>query len=477
MNNYLIYLFEASVCIAVFYFLYWSSLRHTTFFVLNRLFLVSTVVLSFVVPLLHVSGTGISNPISEYAVSVYDADHVSPDTHGEGILLEQASALPTFDRIVAVIYIVVAAFLALRLIRNVVLLLRERRGSFEKVGDVRIKSTHMPHPFSFLDTIFLPAGAVRQSILDHERVHIEQRHWIDLMIVELSMVVLWFNPVLILVRRSIRLQHEYHADNVAAGETSSPENYLSCLLEQIRPIPMPGPASQFFSNNLKQRIIMLTKEKSPRKMFLLYAMVLPVLAFLLTAFGLDDDHTLQPASRAITLVVDAAHGGTDAGASFAGVDEKTITLAVARQVQAMGGDLNVNVVLTRDNDRTMSLADRTNFAKLHNADVFVSIHMDVDASDPAKHGISCMIAATDARGESRRLSENLRKRLGELAGISFQGTKQGNAYILKNNTVPAAVIELGFLSNSDDLNFVKDVDNQRKIAGQILKSVVDFRNK
>lgn len=477
MNNYMIYLFEVSVCIAVFYLLYWTLLRRTTFFVLNRYYLVITMLVSFVIPLLEITNTGLPHQISEYVYEVKGSGPAVLDVHEEGVLLEQEVTYSAIEFYGMALYIAVAAFLGLRLLRNVVALLRKRRGRFEMLNGLRVIRINQSDPFSFFDTVFLPVGLQEQSILDHERIHIEQRHWIDLMVVELVMVVLWINPLLILVRRSIKLQHEYHADNGALGSAPSPEIYLSCLLAQISPARMPGPASQFFSNNLKNRIIMLTKKNSPRRMTLLYVLVVPAVVILLTAFSVSEDSGLAAPASGITLVVDAAHGGTDHGASSSGVAEKTITLAVAKQVQTLGEKLGVRVLLTRDDDRNMTLAERASFSNQNKADAFVSLHVDVDPSDSATNGISCLIASAEGGIENQRLSQNLADQFKRLNGISFRGTKSGNMYLLKNSTAPTVLIELGYLSNDDDLRFMQDADNQRKVAEQILKSVIAFKKK
>ncbi len=474
MNNFFAYLFEVSVCIGVWYLLYWSLLRRTTFFVLNRYYLVMTLVLSFVIPLLEITDTGLRHQISEYIYHVEDAGVLAPEIHEDGVVQVLEFGVPAIERYGTILYIVVAAFLGVRLVRNVAALVYERSGSYEMLDGLRVVRTKHSNPFSFFDTVFLPKGSKDQSVFDHERVHIEQQHWIDLVIVELAVVILWMNPLLIFVRRSIKLQHEYHADDVAFAESPSPEIYLSCLLAQFGPVNVPGPASQFFSNNLKHRIIMLTKKNSPRPMALVYALAVPLCVFLLTAFSVGEDRTLVPSS-AITLVVDAAHGGTDTGASSSGVSEKTITLAVAKQVQILGKELGVNVLLTRDGDHNLSLADRTNFSRRNNADVFLSLHMNVDPSDPETNGINCMIAANERNTEVQRLAESLNDQLQRVTGMSFRGTKTGNPYVLKNNAAPAAIIELGYLSNSNDLNFMKDDRNQRTIASEILKSVIAFK--
>ena len=475
MNTCLIYLFEVSVCIAVFYLLYWTLLRHTTFFVLNRYYLVVSVVLSFVIPSLEITDTGLRHQISEYVYEVSSSGVVGSDPHEKGDFLEQESGFSAIERYGVILYIAIAILFGLRLIVNVVTLVRKRRGSFELLNGLRVIRTNQPEPFSFFDTVFLPVGLNEQSILDHERVHIEQRHWIDLMIVELAIVVLWINPLMIFVRRSIKMLHEYHADKGALGAASSPEIYLSCLLAQISPVRMPGPASQFFSNNLKHRIIMITKKNSPRRMALLYALAIPAIVVLLTAFSVSENTGLAPAASEITLVVDAAPGGTDPGASLSGVSEKTITLAVAKQIQMLGEKLGVKVLLTRADDRSMTLVDRANFSNLSKADAFVSLHVDVDPSNSATNGISCLIASGEGGLENQRLSQSLAEQFKRLDGISFRGTKSGNMYLLKNSTAPTVLIELGYLSNNDDLKFMQDAGNQRKVAEQILKSVIAFK--
>ena len=75
---------------------------------------------------------------------------------------------------------------------------------------------------------------------------------------------------------------------------------------------------------------------------------------------------------------------------------------------------------------------------------------------------------------SKRLAEQLVNQLQKLQGIRVNGIKKSNFYVLKSNPIPAVLLELGFLSNASDYNFVNDSKNQRAMAEKILAAVTDF---
>ena len=80
-------------------------------------------------------------------------------------------------------------------------------------GAVRIVRTDLPQPFSFFNLIFLPKDEVNPLIVEHEKAHVCYHHWVDLLMLEISSAVLWFNPLMIFYKKSIKLQHEYEADD------------------------------------------------------------------------------------------------------------------------------------------------------------------------------------------------------------------------------------------------------------------------
>ena len=119
----------------------------------------------------------------------------------------------------------------------------------------------------------------------HELVHIRQKHWFDLLLVELLCMMQWFNPLVWMYVRFIRQNHEYLADEVALQQTSDPAVYRAVLLNQIVGAPVVGLTNSFnYSPNKKRFNMMKNIITSPyRKMKVL--LILPVFAIVLYSFA------------------------------------------------------------------------------------------------------------------------------------------------------------------------------------------------
>ena len=217
---------------------------------------------------------------------------------------------------------------------------------------------------------------------------------------------------------------------------------------------------------------------------------------------------IAPARRAGTLVVlDPGHGGEDQGAlGPAGELEKNITLAVARATSTRLQAAGVMVRLTRDGDDGTSLGDRTALANQLEADAFVSIHanayrgkgvrgaetyyMSVDASDAdaaAAAAAENVGAAPDTvqlilwdmahvanLNASANLARSIQERFNELQGIKDRGIRQAPFVVLTGATMPAALVEVGFLSNSADARRLTSAAGQEELARVLAEAVLAF---
>ena len=124
--------------------------------------------------------------------------------------------------------------------------------------------------------------------MNHEMVHIRQKHWLDLVLVELLCILQWFNPLAWIYVRFMRQNHEYLADEVALQRTSDPAIYRAALLNQIVGAPVVSLANSFnYSLNKKRFNMMKNIISSPyRKMKIL--LILPVFAIVLYSFAKPD---------------------------------------------------------------------------------------------------------------------------------------------------------------------------------------------
>jgi hypothetical protein len=144
-------------------------------------------------------------------------------------------------------------------------------------------------PFSFLGALFVRSRNEDPIIIHHEMVHIRQNHWIDLVLIEVAAIVLWFNPVIYLYRRSIIIQQEYIADQHTLISVPI-EEYLNCITRQLESNLYSRMINGFNTQSIKQRIIMMTNTK--KYSAVRYLLVLPLIAVLTLAF------TTQKAGKA-----------------------------------------------------------------------------------------------------------------------------------------------------------------------------------
>lgn len=218
-----------------------------------------------------------------------------------------------------------------------------------------------------------------------------------------------------------------------------------------------------------------------------------------------------------TVVIDPGHGGADDGASGpGGLKEKDLTLAVAQELARLLRDrAGLSAILTRGGDDGASLVARTETANRHQADLFLSIHanatpvgqatgaetyfLHVDATDEAARTVAAI--ENDATGlrergqaggpleivlwdlaqqqyldESSRLAEVVQAELNALAGIRSRGVKQANFLVLRGATMPAILVEVGFLSNPAEERRMRNAEFQRATAEAIFRAILAFRD-
>jgi N-acetylmuramoyl-L-alanine amidase len=149
-----------------------------------------------------------------------------------------------------------------------------------------------------------------------------------------------------------------------------------------------------------------------------------------------------------TVVLDAGHGGYDAGAvngtRYEKDDNLRMTKAVGDILQANG----VNVIYTRTGDEYISLGQRADTANANNADMFVSFHRNSSVS-PDANGFENYVAPT-ASARSKQWAATVYNDVADTNIFTNRGLKEANYYVLRNTRIPAMLLELGFISNSAD---------------------------
>ncbi|NJK95353.1 MAG: hypothetical protein HC905_10955 [Bacteroidales bacterium] len=131
--------------------------------------------------------------------------------------------------------------------------------AFKKIGPDRLVVMHnLPYPFSFLHLIFINRQTLSEAnhgaMLEHERVHIRQWHWLDLILLEFLVAVQWFNPFAWLFRRSVKELHEYLADEEVLKQTPKLD-YQLLLFSQVCGTDLYQPVNGFKSSLTKNEFL------------------------------------------------------------------------------------------------------------------------------------------------------------------------------------------------------------------------------
>lgn len=187
---------------------------------------------------------------------------------------------------------------------------------------------------------------------------------------------------------------------------------------------------------------------------------------------------LPPASGEKIVAIDAGHGGKDPGATENGLQEKEINLAVALKVESILKQHGIKVVMTRTDDTFLELRERINVATEQKADTFVSIHANSFSSNSANGTETYYSTASlNPRAEqSKQLATFIQERLYKAMGTSNRGVKQGGFFVIKNNPLPSALVELGFVSNAGDAAKLGSEEYRNKAAEAIALGIVDYYN-
>ncbi len=283
-----LYLLKSAVWLTGFTLVFLIVLRNERYFRLNRLYLLSGIVASILFPLYT----------WHYAVilpSIQVAYATTP-----GVPAVAMVAPPTAIPLYWWFYLIGMVSIALRLVWQTGMVVRKlRKTGYVKIGSVKlVRTSEYDASFSFFSYVFVNPSITdieTKEIVNHESEHIQQRHWFDLLLVELLCMLQWFNPFVWIYARLIRQNHEYLADEMALQRTSNPAIYQATLLNQMLGAPVISLANSFNYSLNKKRFKMMKKTiNSPfRKLKML--LVLPLIAFVFYAFAKPEYISQEPA--------------------------------------------------------------------------------------------------------------------------------------------------------------------------------------
>lgn len=172
------------------------------------------------------------------------------------------------------------------------------------------------------------------------------------------------------------------------------------------------------------------------------------------------------------IVVDAGHGGSDVGATRAGIYEKDITLDISKRVADLLTNKGYHVEMTRRKDDTVSLQDRVLFTEEKNADLFVSIHVNSSVSEEP-YGLETHYY-TD---ESYAFAQEVHKSLAQKIDSKDRGLFKSKFYVINNSIAPSILVETGFISNTAERNSLVTDERKQKTAEAVVNGILNYIKK
>ncbi|MGH2374990.1 MAG: N-acetylmuramoyl-L-alanine amidase [bacterium] len=178
----------------------------------------------------------------------------------------------------------------------------------------------------------------------------------------------------------------------------------------------------------------------------------------------------DPSMRGHVVAIDAGHGGRDMGATGAtGLLEKDLVLDIAQRVRELLVRAGIRVVMTRETDVYVDLAERPRMSRQQGATVFVSIHGNA-STRPVTTGSETYYLMP----QGLALAQMIQDELAKVDGLSSRGVKTANFLVLRENDVPAVLVEVGYLSNAEEEARLRADAFKQRLAEAIMRGVQRF---
>ncbi len=285
MPTFAYYLLKVSVCSGLLYGYYFFILRNKRFHQYNRFYLLSAVVLSFIIPLIKIK-------FWNETVHEMPAIELLKVAATRDAFAEKSFEAWDFNTLTSVIFLIVSAAFFIWLLTGVVrivILIKSNPGkTWNNINFIftEVRGT----PFSFFKYIFWNKNIDLQTregehILQHELAHVHEKHSADKLFLHIALIIAWLNPFFWLIRNELNMIHEFIADEKAIndGDTGS---FSAMLLKTVYPQhSFTTLANSFFHSPIKRRLIMFTTSKKPSYSYLRRLMILPLLGFVIVFFS------------------------------------------------------------------------------------------------------------------------------------------------------------------------------------------------
>ena len=485
------YLLKVIICSGVLFGYYWIFLRNKIFHSYNRFYLLTIIALSLILPVMKINIWHKANEPQTNVIKMLQVVNSSDEYMDEIIVYSNYNHISK-EQVFSTLYFVICAvffFLLVRVLFKIRSLLKKNPAtSIENIHF--IKTNAKGTPFSFLKFIFwndaidIETKAGRQ-VFKHEVAHVKEKHSYDKLFINIILIFFWCNPFFWLIRKELNMIHEFVADQKAIedGDTS---DFAAMILHATYPQHQFQLTNNFFYSPIKRRLLMLTKQNKTKVNYISRLLVLPVAVIVFAAFTLKaktySTNSSYSNGKALTVMIDAGHGGTDKGAvSSDGFSEKDISFSIAKKIKELNHSGNIKIILTRETDDYLSPQQRVALAKEAGADLFISIHVDGEPefAKIKKTGLSVFVSKDQySNSEASKLLASsvisIFEKNYELPVAANPQQREKSIWVLQANSCPAVLIESGCINTKTDLDYLKTDKAIEQFASNVLKVIEDY---
>ena len=373
MENFIIYILKVNISLCLMSGLYLLLFRKDTFFYIKRLYLVSCVLFSFSYPFIHSfkslfhQNSIITNVVHQvYLNPVIITENISNHFNWINLIFIVAS------------FGCITLFIRLLIQTISIAYLRYQNQMVDNIVNVKNKEIS---PFSFFKWIFIYSKENTENkeleyIIRHEQIHSKQFHSVDILIAEMLCVLFWWNPIVWLLNRELRINLEYIVDNELKKQDIDIKKYQYSLLMLTQQNKIISTAVNHYNfSQLKKRIIMMNRKKTIKWNLVKYALIVPTFLFMISANtlpeGIDNDNksnipTETPQESTPYEVVDVMpqfNGGNSELMNFIGTNLKYPAEAIKNKIE---GRVVVRFIISKT-------------GKVTNATIVKSLNNECDA--------------------------------------------------------------------------------------------------
>ena len=281
-----LYLIKSAACLAILLAFYKLFLEKESIHVFKRFYLLVALVIAFGIPLITFTQY-IETPVS--TIPLLNDNVATP------ILVdEETTSIINWIAILWIIYGLGVLFFGIRFLLNLLRIVNRIKlnPKHKNKGFINVLLNDLVIPHTFFNYIFLNKlkfenQEIPEEVLLHEHTHAAQKHTLDILFIEILQVVFWFNPLIYLLKRAVKLNHEFLADKAVMNQGGNPTTYQKLLLAFSSSASEPQLANAINYSSIKKRFTVMNTHTSRKTVWLRSFILLPLLAIMVYGFSTE----------------------------------------------------------------------------------------------------------------------------------------------------------------------------------------------